>query len=353
MKKNNIYELLNETEFSIDDYTIEEPTDLEKNKWKKSFRQNRKKKFNMKKFGAIAAALVLGLGLFSQTNTGQKAYAKAQSTINGVVYSISKGFNIDNDIEPYSNVINQWVEDEGIEIKLTDVIIDKDEFIFSAVIKTPEPSDGIFLDYDVFINGKKAHVPGAVGTSELLDDTGKLTGLTYASTVENIDTSNALDIKFAFKSIDYFSEGKKDRGPVYGDWTFAFHASGEELTKNTKVIPLDVSFQEEKLKIDLEEVRINPVNKKIYGKIYNKGKKMWNTELKGEDNLGNPVLFGLSSSEGDGGKIIYKYEELSSKLSNEATSITLTPYVGEIPEKSGQMPKPSKVAGEPFTINLK
>ncbi len=58
-------------------------------------------------------------------------------------------------IEPYANVVNQVVEDNGIEVKLTDVIIDKDELIFSTIVNTNKAVDGCSLDYDIFINGKK------------------------------------------------------------------------------------------------------------------------------------------------------------------------------------------------------
>ena len=52
-------------------------------------------------------------------------------------------------------MVNQVVEDNGIEVKLTDVIIDKDELIFSTIVNTNKAVDGCSLDYDIFINGKK------------------------------------------------------------------------------------------------------------------------------------------------------------------------------------------------------
>ncbi len=52
-------------------------------------------------------------------------------------------------------MVNQVVEDNGIEVKLTDVIVDKDELIFSTIINTNKPVDGCDFDYDIFINGKK------------------------------------------------------------------------------------------------------------------------------------------------------------------------------------------------------
>ena len=60
-KPKNIYDLLNNMDFDIDDYEKEELNDMEKKKFKNEFRKNNKKKFNFKKFGSIAVALLLSI----------------------------------------------------------------------------------------------------------------------------------------------------------------------------------------------------------------------------------------------------------------------------------------------------
>ena len=154
-KPKNIYDLLNNMDFDIDDYEKEELNDMEKKKFKNEFRKNNKKKFNFKKFGSIAVALLLTVGILSQTGFGRDVYAMAESKLSEITYTIGNALNIERDIEKYSNVINKTVENNGVEVKLTDVIIDKDEILFSTVINTSEPADGVDFDYDIFINGKK------------------------------------------------------------------------------------------------------------------------------------------------------------------------------------------------------
>jgi hypothetical protein len=148
----NVYEFLNEVDFNIGDYKKEELNDIEKENLKYNFRKSTKKKFNVKKFGAIAAALILSIGVLSQTNFGRNVYASTQSKVSEISYSIGKALGIKRNIEPYANVVDQVAESNGVEVKLTDVIVDKDELIFSTIVNTNTAVDGISFNYDIFIN---------------------------------------------------------------------------------------------------------------------------------------------------------------------------------------------------------
>lgn len=71
-------------------------------------------------------------------------------------YSIGNALGIERDIEPYVNVIDQIVEDNGIEVKLTDVIMDQDELIFS-IIMNPGINVGSAFNFEsmnINLNGK-------------------------------------------------------------------------------------------------------------------------------------------------------------------------------------------------------
>ena len=151
----NIYDLLNEMDFDIEDYKKEELNDIEKKKIKKDFNKNRKKKYYFKKIVAIAAALLLTVGVLSQTGLGKDVYARAESKISEISYSIGRALGTERDITSYSDIINQTVEDNGVEIKLLEFIMDKDEFVFSTITDTGTTLDGIDFEYDIFINGKK------------------------------------------------------------------------------------------------------------------------------------------------------------------------------------------------------
>ncbi len=342
----NIYEFLNHMEVNIDDYEREELCDMEKQKLRNNFRKNIGKKFNFKKMGTIAAALTLTIGVFSQTSFGKDVYAAAESKISKISYSIGKALGIEKDIEPYANVINQTVEDNGVEVKLTDVIIDKDELIFSTIINTNRHVDGFRLDYDIFINGKRLTNYGGTGTRGAIDNSETIFYDTYSFNVKGIDTKENIDIKITLSDLNYYIGNSEDE--IKGKWEFEFTANGKELMANTYVLPIDYSFSIDNQSYSLEEFRLNPVNQKILGKVKGKSKDSYQIELRGHDNLGNEVVFFLTHASGE--DLVFKYENIYGNLSDEITSITLTPYAAKLPEESGRMSNDYKQVGEEFTI---
>lgn len=347
-----IYELLNKVAFNIEDYEKEDLSDIEKQKLKKSFRKNTKKKFNVKRFGAIAAAIVLSVGVLSRTNFGKKAFAATQSKISEISYSIGKALNIEKNIEPYANVVNQVVENNGIGVKLSDVIIDKDELIFSTIVETNKPVDEFRFNYDIFINGKKLINYGRTGSSGAIDDTNTLFYETYCCDVKGIDTKENVDIKIVLRDFNYsILNAEEEYGNIRGSWKFEFTANGKELIANSYQVPLDYSFKIDNQQCTLEEFRYNPVNQKIFGKIKGESEDVYQIELRGYDNLDNKVIFFLNSKIGE--DLIFRYENIHGDLTDGLTSITLTPYAAKLPRESGRMSNDYKQVGEEFTIYLK
>lgn len=344
----DIYRLLNQVEFDIKDYEKEELDDMEKQNFKNNIKKSMKKRFNFKRFGAIAAALVLTVGILSQTSFGKIVYANAESKIAKLSYSIGKALGTERNIEPYANVVNKVVDNNGVEIKLMDVIIDKDELILSTILNTNEPVEMSRLNYNIFIDGKRVRNQGASGSGTVMDDSKMLFSEIYCIDVENIELRDNMDIRIVFDNLNYFT-GESEK-KIKGKWEFEFRANGSELIENTNVLPLDYSFDIDNSKYTLEEFRYNPVNQKIYGKVNRKGNVSYDVSLRGHDNLENEVEFGLSRMSGK--DLVFKYENIHGDLSDDATSITLTPYAVKFPEESGRMSNDYKQVGEEFTIHL-
>ncbi|AOT71446.1 DUF4179 domain-containing protein [Geosporobacter ferrireducens] len=353
---NNIYEFLNEMDFDINDYEKQDLTDIEKkhlkNIIKNNLKNNKAKKYKIKQFGGIAAALVLTIGIFSQTSFGREVYASTQSMISEISYSIGRALGVERDVEIYSNVVNKVIEDKGVEVKLTDVIIDKDELIICTVVNTNRPVEGVRLDYNIFINGKKIRVWGGTGSCGKVDDSKTIfTQIDYI-VVKDIDTKESLDIKIAFNELNYFTTQNDNivEGKVKGKWIFEFTADGSELMKDTHVLPLDYSFQIANQTYSLEAFRYNPVNQKIEGSVEGEFKSFYQIDLRGYDNLGNEINFYLSRKSNE--DLVFKYENFYKDFSDEITSITLTPYAAKLPEESGRMSNDYEQVGETFTIFL-
>ena len=74
-------------------------------------------------------------------------------------------------------------------------------------------------------------------------------------------------------------------------------------------------------------------------------------KLEGTDNLGNPVSFYVSSSNKEGGRFVI--DNSAENLSDDAETLTLTPYAVKFPEESGRMSNDYEQVGEPFTIEVR
>ncbi|KPU43513.1 hypothetical protein OXPF_29540 [Oxobacter pfennigii] len=345
----NIYELLNHIEINLEDYAKEELNDMEKQKLRKAFKRRQNRIFNSKKIGVVAVALLLALGFFTQTDLGKAVYAATENKLAEISYSIGEALGIEKNIEPYSNVVNQVVESNGIEMKLTDAIIDKDELILSIITNTNKPVEGINFDYDIFINGKKIMRYGATGVGGAIDDSKTRFFSAYSVNIAGIDTAENINIKVALKNLTYYT-GNASTDKVKGKWEFEFTANGSELTANTYTVALDYAFNIGNEKYTLEEFRYNPVNQKIFGKVKDRSERSYEIDLRGKDNLGNEVEFFLTSVSGE--DLVFKYQNLDGDLSDEITAITLTPYAARLPEKSGRSGDNWEQAGETFTISL-
>lgn len=101
---------------------------------------------------------------------------------------------------------------------------------------------------------------------------------------------------------------------------------------STHELPLDYSFDIDDQHYDLEELRLNPINQKIFGKEKGKVRNAYDIKLEGADNVGNKVEFFLNSASG--GELVFKYNNINGNLADEVTSITIAPYAAKFPEKS-------------------
>ncbi len=344
----NIYELLNYLSIDLEDYVKEELSDMEKQKLKRAFRR-KKNRSNSKKHGTIAVALLLAVVIFAQTGWGKAVYAATESKLAEISYSISEALGIERNIAPYANVVNQVVESNGTAMKLTDVIIDKDELILSIITSINKPVQGINFDYDIFINGKKISNYSATGRSGPIDDSQTCFSSAYSVNIAGIDATGDVDIKVVLKNLTHYTSDAASE-KVKGKWEFEFVADGSELMADTFALALDYGFHIGDGKYTLEEFRYNPVNQKIFGKVKDRSEHSYEIDLRGKNNLGNEVEFTLTSVSGE--DLIFKYQNLQGDLSKEITSITLTPYAAKLPEKDGKTSDDWEQVGEAFTIHL-
>lgn len=342
--KKDIYEILNDSNIDIDKYKKYDLNDIEKEKLKNNFKNSVKNKKSIKKLPiAIAMSLILATGLVT-TNLGSEILVSASITTSNISSYLGLNKNLDN----YSTIINKSISKNGVTISLNDVILNNNELIVSSTIQSSKgdaTNEGFHEYGDILINGKIIKA-GSTGSSKAIDKSTMESVTNYI--LPDIDLSKEIDIKIIYSDV---LVGAKS---IYGPWIFEFKANGSDLSKDTKRINLDNKFTlDNGNKINLTKFTSNAIGQEILYTIKNDNptdKSAYDIKLVGKDNLNNPIEFGLSSSDSDGG--ILKIEPVLGKLSDKATSISLTPYAVKFPEKSGKLSDDLKKIGNEFTIDL-
>ena len=337
--KDSIYDMFNDVKTELSEYEIIEMTKIEKETAKRNFRKVLKGKNNYKKYVSIAAGVIVCIGLIGVSFNGN-VYAG----IKNIASDIASYLGIENNLESYKTIVGQSVTDRGITITLDEVLIDADELIVSSTATSElATSDiGIFSDGTIKINGKEIFY-GSSGSSKMLDEYTSQTVMGYH--VEGIDLKEDLDVEIIFDSV--FLEGKE----IKGKWKFQFKTNGEELAAHTVEIPIEASFQlPNDCNIQLKKYTNNVIGPKLYFDI--EGDMEYNIELRGKDDIGNPVIFYISHT--NDGKGVFELETIDNgNLDEIASKLFLTPFAVEMPKESGRMNHDFQKIGEQFEIDIK
>jgi len=334
----NIYDMLNDNLINLEELEKEGFNDIEKRRIKKKFKKTIHKNEDKKNKGvAVAvAAGVLAVTLFG-TNIGNEAIAN----IRLMASDVGNYLGISKDLSDYKTAVGKTITKDGVTIQLNEVILDKDELIVSTTLKsdTKLEEDGIIAtSEDVYINGKNIS-SGSGGSSNQIDDYTMESVISYG--LDEEIPNGDLNIKIEYGNA-YIDGVEKRKGP----WLFEFKTNGDQLAIETIESNIDYDFKlENGNKIILEKYTSNAVGQKIYYSVEGKG-GTYDIELRGKDDLGNEVKFNLTREAY--GKGIMK----GSKTSDDAKTLTLTPYAVAFPKESGKMSNDFKQVGEEFTIEI-
>lgn len=134
--------------------------------------------------------------------------------------------------------------------------------------------------------------------------------------------------------------------------TLEFTTSGDELKADTSTVSLNNIYSlPNDTFITFNRYTSNAVGQKIYfTSTDNSGD--YSVILKGTDDLGNPVEFYTSNYDGTTGKMVVDTTE-NGYVSDQASSLTLTPYATKLADSDGEESDNYKPIGEAFTISLR
>lgn len=245
--------------------------------------------------GIAAAAAVITLTIVFMTGTGKTVFAYAYQSIASIL-----GMNAT--VENYTTIIGSSVSENGITVTLNDVIVAEEKLILSINIldgqkmKRDEFGNRIRPGYDfnqvsinnpenssikIYMDGKEIPIAGLSGTGTDIDDY----TVNYITEyyIGHIDWEKEHDFKIAISEINKpRGSGEKSEG-ISGKWEFNFAASGDEISKDTKVVRLNDVLKYDNGSLYFEKFVSNKYEKVLYVSSYEA------TEGRGYGEIGNAV----------------------------------------------------------------
>lgn len=316
----DIYSMLNDVEIDLSEYKEETLNDVEKARLKKTIRKriNLSKGTQGKKY-IVVASLLAGIVCM-----GFGGSVLASGTIMG--YDLEYVLGIDKgSLEDYKTVIGQVVVDNGVGIKLNEVILDGQALAINTTFDFATPIEGhmVHASRDVYINGKKI-MNGSTGGGRKEDE------YTYV-TVSNIylhDTEipeGDIDIKIVYKSIHM---GDKK---IKGKWVFEFKTNRDSLMADTKVTKVGKEIVlDENQSIYVDSVQVTPLATTVEFWLND---RFYDIGFAIEDQDGNKLDVGsISLSRGEGFTGVCRFKAIDETV----TKLKITPWYKSIPEKSGR-----------------
>lgn len=168
----------------------------------------------------------MAIAVFSQTSFGRDVYAAAESEASKISYFIGKAFGIKKTIKLYANVANPIVENNEVEVKLTDVIIHKDQLTFSTIVSINKHVDQLRFNCDIFNNSRKSPIYSGVVTSGEIDDSRIIFYCNCFFDIKEIDVKENIDMKIVLSNLNYYIGNSEEE--IKGKWEFEITANGKE-----------------------------------------------------------------------------------------------------------------------------
>lgn len=336
--REDIYDLLNDIEIDLSEMEREDFTEIERKRAMKKFRKSVSKNRGYKKYAGVAVVFMISAGTLGSIPTF--------ATTNPVAHSIADFLGIEKNLDSYTTVINKSVTKGNITVQLNEVILNEKELIVSTTITNAEPIEKAIEELrvnamaSIYVNGKRINW-AAGGSSKQIDE----------YTVEQVmhyqlDEAYTGDLDMTLLFDDIRIDDVKQKGR----WKFEFSTSGEELAVQTINQEMNQVFiLPNETQITLTRYAANDMGEKIYFTSSKAGAD-YDLELRGTDNLGNPIIFTFSNQKETNGAL--ELNDYFSAKDERASSYTLELYAVRFPEESGRLSNDFERIGEAFSIIL-
>lgn len=352
----DIYDLLNDVQTDTQSYGIEPVSELDKKRMKKVLRQHTGKRSHKKAAGVACAAVLLAV-LAVPVVGGDMVYAAGE----GIAWHISSFLGLERDLQEYATVVGTSQTDNGYTLRLNEVVLDQGSLVVST--STYKEDGTVFTEDEfinmgapageIFINGRP--IFGGSGGGAGLEEDGSI-GAVISYDLDNIDTSDELDIKLVYRDIGPIGDRGLFHSATSGKWEFHFTADGAALAADTITIALNQQFTlPNDIKVTLMDYTSNAMGQRVYFTTVGgtaTDRSDYHLRLQGVDDQGQEIVFETRRADGRKGTGYMCCEILGAQITEQTKWLDLTPYAVAFPKGSGKMSHDYQPMGEPFRIEL-
>jgi len=207
-------------------------------------------------------AMINTSGCFSQSDSILSDYGNSLRDLYGV-----------KDNDGYFTDVNQtFVTDEGIEIKLDQIMLEKYQIYFSGFITGDffPDTERIWFHYRLFLNGERIGNPGSGGGIERLDSDNSVymfNGTVRTDLPEGFPIKTNNHIKISIDRILLMRHNEETTNPegvkeqsVEGPWVFETDVDSSVLAADSRSWQLSEPFDVEGVRYTLQELTLSPVS---------------------------------------------------------------------------------------------
>lgn len=275
-----------------------------------------------RRIACAAAVLLVGLcGMF---------HSQVATAINALTTRIAQFWNVEEDLTPYTNVLNTSQTRDGFTLTLNEVILSDNQLVIAADLDSEYPEQVLEFPGYIMIDGKECRVPdvsyetgGADTETEAGEDADGGQTVITCTLEDGVIPGRPVDIGLYLVACKSWEDAEKFirmRGDIIPEdpklqdiatvFKFEFRASGEEMAKTAVSRELNQEILADGgWTVKLKTITLNHIYSRITAELENNSAE---TEalrlpeemvpeyyLEGEDSLGNDVYYWMYSAVSD------------------------------------------------------
>ena len=344
--KNNIYDDLNDMKIEYEEVPL---NDFERENLKRTVRslkiKNKKNKFN-KRLSAIAASLILVLGITNYTSGGY-VFAKTKELASSFKITLSDAMGLSREVDKYSVNLKEAFEINGKKY-IFDKFIIEDNNLYTVILSLNDTEKMLSKEVDLTelkVNGKKNQILSSSGSGYTLPEDEKVNVYTLKYVLEDsLPKEGEVNLEFSF---DEFLGNKKKI-------SLSTNIDMSQMQMNKKLIAKNFTIPDTN-NIVIESFTTSPASQKIV-LTYPDTEDGYIYSIKARDSKNRFVYFETGEAEKNKSNLYFSpvtSKVTADELLNEIKTLKCQLYRVTVNSYDKEMPIGEQAIGDEFTLTLK